>query len=168
MASPVLPTQSQPPLVIAEILPQDAKDVAHREWNRLTDDLARVRTAIAELRSQQEVLESQVAAWSVILAAGRSETDSEGDAAVDRPPEGGGTLPTPQESADAVVDLLQEANEPLHYRAIYEILRGRGMEVRGKNPPNTLLARFFDDPRLERVGQGTYRIKRHEGVPLDY
>lgn len=30
---------------------------------------------------------------------------------------------------------------------------------RGKDPANTLLAQFFDDPRLDRIARGTYSIR---------
>ena len=157
-------THNQPSLDSAGILPRDAKDIAVREWHRLTDDLARVRAEIAELRSQEHALEAQVEAWNVILSAGVSGTNSDGDVSESHATEDNATLATPQESADAVVDLLREIGEPMHYSLIYDTLRSRGMEVRGKNPPSVLLSRFFGDARLERVGQGTYQIKAAEEV----
>ena len=65
------------------------------------------------------------------------------------------------------MELLRETGGPLHYRQIYEELTAQGIEVKGKNPPNTLLARFFADPRLERVGQGTYQVKVDQEVQPD-
>lgn len=62
--------------------------------------------------------------------------------------------------ADRVVDYLQEIGKPMHYRQIYDGLHKRGLDVGGKDPANTLLSRYFNDPRLERVGRGTYALKR--------
>ena len=52
------------------------------------------------------------------------------------------------------VELLAETGQPMHYQQIYETLTERGMAIGGKRPSNTLLSRFYNDPRLERVGQG--------------
>lgn len=68
--------------------------------------------------------------------------------------------PSRRESdADLVVEYLREVGKPLHYRQIYDGLHKRGLDVGGKDPANTLLSRYFNDPRLERVGRGTYALK---------
>ena len=156
----------QPALDSSEILPPDAKDVACREWQRLKDNLVLVRTEIKELQAKKGVLEAQVAAWAVILSAGGQRETRESEDTQTASNETSKLL-NRQKSADAVVELLRETGAPLHYRRIYEELTAQGIEVKGKNPPNTLLARFFDDPRLERVGQGTYQIKFDQGVQPD-
>ena len=155
----------QPLLDQSMILPSDAKDVARREWHRLTDRLKDIHSQIEALQSQADALDAQASAWAVILSAGG--TDDVGDAS---PGSGSAAsneirpAPSKQESVDAVVELLRQVGEPLHYKQIYERLTALGIEVKGKYPPNTLLARFFDDPRLERVRQGTYQIKPVEEV----
>ena len=70
-------------------------------------------------------------------------------------------------AADLVVALLEEVGEPLHYREIERRLRERGeLESGGRDPANTLLARFFNDPRLQRTGRGTYDlVTRIESAP---
>ena len=157
--------EMQPLLDASPILLPDAKDVALREWQRLTENLARVRSDIETLQAKEEALEAQVDAWAVILSAGGTkDTDDMGLETGTAIVRENRAVPNKQDSADAVVELLQEVGEPLHYRQIYEILTARGFEIKGKNPPNTLLARFFDDPRLERVRQGTYQIKSVEEV----
>ena len=60
-------------------------------------------------------------------------------------------------SVDAVVEILTE-NGPLHYRTIYEKVEEMGISVIGKDPAAVLLARFSRDPRIRRVGSGTYSI----------
>ena len=66
----------------------------------------------------------------------------------------GGTSP-----ADLVVALLGEVGGPLHYREIERRLREDGsFEAGGRDPADTLLSRFFNDPRLHRVARGTYDL----------
>ena len=61
--------------------------------------------------------------------------------------------------ADLVVALLEEVGTPLHYREIERRLRESGkFEAGGRDPANTLLGRFFNDPRLHRTGRGTYAL----------
>lgn len=69
--------------------------------------------------------------------------------------------------ADAVVALLEEVGEPLHYREIHRRLEERGHHVSGVDPAATLLSRFFKDPRLYRPRRGTYGLAEwleHEGA----
>ena len=65
----------------------------------------------------------------------------------------------PVADADAVVELLKETHEPMHYRAIHKTLTERGFYIGGKGEANTLLSRFFNDQRLLRIKQGTYVLK---------
>lgn len=79
--------------------------------------------------------------------------------------------------ADAVVELIREQGAPMHYRAIHQTLVDRGFEIGGKGNPDTLLSRYFNDPRLVRVYRGTYGLSEQsrnavverspEAVPLD-
>lgn len=71
-------------------------------------------------------------------------------------------LPSPlqmqMQIVDAVVALLEEVGEPLHYRDIHQRLEERGHRVDGVDPAATLLSRFFKDPRLYRPRRGTYGL----------
>jgi len=61
--------------------------------------------------------------------------------------------------ADLVVRLLSETG-PLHYREIERQLRSRGWyQAGGADPANTLLAKYFQDPRLYRPRRGVYAIR---------
>ncbi len=63
-------------------------------------------------------------------------------------------------AADVVVEYLDEVGAPVHYREIEKALRERGaVSLGGKDPANSLLARYFADPRLLRVSRGTYASK---------
>lgn len=65
--------------------------------------------------------------------------------------------------ADRVVALLEEEQEPLHYREIERKLRSRGLAAgRGRDPANTLLSRYFNDPRLYRPRRGTYDLRSRD------
>lgn len=75
-------------------------------------------------------------------------------------------------SANAVVALLEEGGEPLHYRDIHRKLEERGhLGVGGVDPAATLLSRFFKDPRLYRPRPGTYALvewlDREDEQPAD-
>lgn len=61
--------------------------------------------------------------------------------------------------ADAVLALLTERRQELHYRQIHDELVKLGYEIGGQDPPNTLLARFFNDDRLVRTKRGTYAVR---------
>ena len=65
----------------------------------------------------------------------------------------------PGDPADLVVKLLRETG-PLHYRDIERQLRSRGWyRAGGADPANTLLAKYFQDPRLYRPRRGVYAIR---------
>lgn len=65
--------------------------------------------------------------------------------------------------ADLVVQLLSEAGKPLHYRVIERELRARGLYVAGgQDPANTLLAHYFNDPRVYRPQRGTYALRESD------
>jgi hypothetical protein len=63
----------------------------------------------------------------------------------------------------AVVEILQRASEPMHYREIADQLTSVGRGLGGQDPAETLLAALGRDPDFERVGRGTYWLK---GRPL--
>lgn len=60
--------------------------------------------------------------------------------------------------ADAVVDLIREHGEAMHYIEIHRTLVNRGFEIGGEGKADTLLSRYFKDPRLVRVSRGTYDL----------
>jgi hypothetical protein len=67
------------------------------------------------------------------------------------------TLPV-EMSADLVVELLEQAGTAMHYREIYDRIQKRGFKVGGQDPANTLLARYYNDPRLYRPQRGYYDL----------
>ncbi len=149
------------PWEYAGTVPDDAKSIAYREWQRLTKDLEKTRDEVRLLQHREWVIQSQVDAWATILSIdeANAEDGEESPSALlqPRPP-----FANRRDSVEAVVELLAETGQPMHYQQIYETLTERGMAIGGKRPSNTLLSRFYNDPRLERVGQGTYTVRRTE------
>ncbi len=67
---------------------------------------------------------------------------------------------TPPSVADQVVALIRDAGSALHYEEIERRMRAKGLySGGGQNPANTLLAKYFSDPRLFRPARGTYALR---------
>jgi hypothetical protein len=62
--------------------------------------------------------------------------------------------------AEAAVEVLRDADGPLHYNDILGELTVRGVLVGGERPANTLLAVLGREERVEsvRARSGTYRL----------
>ena len=69
-------------------------------------------------------------------------------------------------TADDVVELLKREG-PMHYRDIHDAIKSQGLEIGGKGNADTLLSRYFQDSRLERIARGTYAPK-DQGEQDDY
>lgn len=148
-----------------------------KEMDRLLEVLERTRHELDVLREREQVVTEQLRAWSVIENAGVLASDTPGDVtgaksadvatnlAVDTNITASADRPSAivRETADVVVELLSELQQPLHYRAIYQELNARGLVVGGADPAKTLLARYFNDGRLRRIRRGTYAVKSDAG-----
>ena len=131
--------------------------VIEQRMHRGTTDLAALDLKLAELGKERDELQYERAALAEKLghlraAIGREEPTADGAEPVE-------PADVKQSIADMVVALLTEVGRPLHYREIEEELRRRyGVSVGGKDPANTLLARFYQDKRLNRPARGTYVV----------
>ncbi|MYH68384.1 MAG: hypothetical protein F4152_07540 [Dehalococcoidia bacterium] len=127
------------------------------ELSRFEEELRRLDEELASLQRKR----NEVAQTVTHLQGLQAKFDLDPEAEVARPSGRGAPSGTSDgaTSADRVVAYLEETGEPAHYRHIYAELAKRGLVVGGKDPANTLLARFFNDPRLKRVGRGTYALK---------
>lgn len=129
---------------------------AERELARLEADLRELDAELADLQRQRNRVAKAVEHLQGLQGLLHLKDDGP-PTDVDAP------IPSGQSrreaDADRVVEYLQEIGKPLHYRRIYEDLHDRGLHVGGKDPANTLLSRYFNDSRLERVGRGTYALK---------
>jgi uncharacterized coiled-coil protein SlyX len=65
-----------------------------------------------------------------------------------------------EEVAVAVLAAEEEVEQPIHYRAWFELLRMRGYLVAGKKPLDTFLAQINRSPSVEKIGSrtGLYRL----------
>lgn len=62
---------------------------------------------------------------------------------------------------DAIVHLLRERKEAMHYREIKRILVEEGRyRTKSKNFLSTVAISIMRDERVKRVGPGVYRLKR--------
>ncbi|OUO49636.1 hypothetical protein B5F76_13530 [Desulfovibrio sp. An276] len=69
---------------------------------------------------------------------------------------------------DAIIQVLTEADEPLHLRDITERILGQGLwQTRGKNPYASVGARLYEDIRekspdslFEKVGPSVFSVKK--------
>ncbi len=119
--------------------------VLRKQRGRIQDLIDELISKIEALQGQRDSLEEQMHHLDALIGDQRA-THGQPTAAAD-------SLAV----ADLVVQLLEDVHEPLHYREIERLLRERGFVVgSGKDPANTLLARYFNDPRLYRPSRGTY------------
>ena len=138
---------------IEQLLHGDPEKRGHdREFVRLAErereHLERARAAadrrVAKAQGKRDHLASQLGELQRLLA------DDPGKLAE----------PTaPAADANAVLELLIDRGEPMHYRDIYSALADVGFQVGGADPASTLLTRFFNDGLLERVARGTYQVR---------
>ena len=127
--------------------------LAHRD--RVVRDHASVSAELTELMQKRSRLDDELGHIDALLG------ENGDDACTDERE----SEPSGNETADLVVELLRETGKALHYREIEQELRDRGLiRVEGKNPANTLLARYFNDPRLYRPARGTYALRNGRSV----
>lgn len=133
------------------------QEQASLELRRFEEELRRMDAELASLQRRRNEVAQTVAHLQGLQA--KFELDPKEQL---QPPAGTAAPSGTSEratSADLVVAYLEEMGEPAHYRHIYTELADRGLVVGGKDPANTLLARFFNDPRVKRVSRGTYALK---------
>ena len=121
---------------------------ARSELKRLDDLLTAAEQQVAEAQEMRDRLVSQLADLNRLLTGEADDVDAP-DA--------------PRADADAVLEVLVDRGKPMHFRDIYAALADVGFKVGGADPASTLLTRFYDDGRLERVARGTYQLYEDEG-----
>ena len=122
----------------------------------LAKEYAEASARLEELQGAVAGLEADLGHIDALLGeAGSAAGGASHGAEAAAPAGASGERPT----ADLVVALLDEIGRPLHYREIARELEARGVTAEGKDPANTLLSRYFDDPRLYRPKRGTYALR---------
>ena len=144
-----------------------------------TSEQKRLAGEIASLEAKKAKTSQLIASLESIIAIAtgeRPDTQNEAGTSTFVPPiqVPGRTSPNsdnprkPKATANDVVELLMSKPGPMHYRKIHEEILARGFEIGGKGNADTLLSRFFKDPRLTRVSRGTYQFgARREGDAKD-
>ena len=124
-----------------------------------------LRTEMSTLDAETEVLASQRNALAdqldhIIALLGDEAIEPLPSPAAQNGATAGASIP------DMVVELLEETGTPLHYRVISQRLATAGkVEMVGKDPANSLLARYYNDARLYRPARGTYAIRERKMEP---
>ena len=122
-------------------------EAARSELKRLDDLLTVAEQQVSAEQAKRDGLASQLADLNRLLTGEADDAD---------------TPDAPRADADAVLAVLVDRGKPMHFRDIYAALADVGFKVGGADPASTLLTRFYDDDRLERVARGTYQIYEDE------
>ena len=130
--------------------------LAQEQLDRVEERLAQVTKDIADLRGERATLIEQRAHLNGIVnpsaetgIARARETDV-------------------RSTRNAVVDIIRERGEPMHFRRdIYPLLVRAGYEIGGKDPANTLLSRIINDERLCRTAPGVYYLAARQADPSE-
>ena len=137
-------------------LSDDFQSCATKELDRLEDALRVLDAQLAEISAQRARIAPQIEHLRALLGKDPLQTPVR---PVARAPRARSPRPVDGSTdADRVVALLRDRGQPIHYREIYDCLTQDGVQVGGKDPAGTLLARYFDDPRLYRPARGTYGL----------
>lgn len=130
-------------------------DLVEEQLKRCRQELSDLDQNIVRLQEQRADAAKRVAQLEDLLRGNRHPEqgeDAEPSLVPTSKPRG------PIADADAVVALIREHGEPMHYLEVHRNLVDRGYQIGGKGKPDTLLSRYFQDPRLNRVARGTYDI----------
>jgi len=131
--------------------PDELLVAAHDRLARLVIDREALEGRKAEVERQLERLAVEVAHLEGLLALHGDIQPLTIETA---------TPELPASVADQVVSLIREARTALHYEEIERQIRAKGLySAGGQNPANTLLAKYFNDPRLYRPARGTYGLR---------
>ena len=135
-----------------EIVEEQLK-LCQQEVRDLDQQIERKHQEIADLRAERGLAAKRAQQLEDVL--GGQEPDSVQQADPTPSPSPG----KPLADADAVVELIQECGA-MHYLDIHRTLVARGFEIGGEGKADTLLSRYFKDPRLVRVARGTYGLAK--------
>jgi hypothetical protein len=135
------------------------KNVIRERLEVVESQLAEVTKALEGLAIERALLESEASHLRALTELRSRSSDEPASVTLGSPEvkRTAGQRPGMPAGPDDVVALLREVGRPLHYTEIEPALRERGFATAGgQNPANTLLARYYNDPRLVRVSRGTY------------
>ena len=134
------------------------KDVRKR-YGIATDQVSVLDKELVEIQSRRDHARKQAEHLRGILDLADNGSSAARSPNGNRPVEEANRANRRIATADDVVALLRELGEPMHYKEIHRLIKERGFHISGKGNADTLLARYFNEPRLERVSRGTYALK---------
>jgi hypothetical protein len=115
-------------------------DLATWDDRRLAEAIARLDTEAGMLRTRLAGVDAARRRLLPLLSNGRTQ------------------LGRGQALAAEAVRVLAAADEPLHYLEIGVRIRQRGVPIQGIDPDATLLTSISREPRIARIGRGTYAL----------
>jgi hypothetical protein len=129
-------------------------EVLQDKRRQVVADIERLRTESVSIAAALGTKESQLRNIDDLLAIEHT---------------GAGSTPTPTKGpvvparssrfVDAAYELLERDHEPMHYRALAQVLGDGGVYVPGQDPAANLLAHMSRDPRFGRAGRrGMYGL----------
>ena len=133
---------------------------------RLSQQIETLKAELAADREKKETLDLNIARKERRLFLMLELTDPDMDTYQGESPIGLGKLSRVQ-TADEVYNLIKKEGKSLHYREIYSRLLAMGIEPPvSEDPASAILARFYNDPRLNRYGKGLYGLAAWRGNVL--
>ncbi len=157
-------------MTTSNIIDDELLELVKERLARHIADRDRLDLEISQLTERRSRIERLVADLEdiVAMAQHQSEEDLNEDGPARRSPSpwlprqhapaANGSSSGRKATADDVVELLKREG-PMHYRDIHTAIKSQGLEIGGKGNADTLLSRYFQDSRLERIARGTYAAK---------
>lgn len=143
-------------------MPRPTADVVDgpllREYRAISARVADRRQQLDRLRSLVDELEEQTAREEHLLGEMAGALGLDDQLRLDHlhPTLRGTRL---RDVARQVLEAHEEAHDGIHYRDWYELVRGAGHRVGGRDPLATFLAQVNRVPGVERVGSRTGRYR---------
>ena len=135
---------------------EDGADLGaiRRFRDRRLAKLETVESQVECLQQEQRQLRNEIEACNTLLGESLA-ADPPASEVAEQHIGSNSQSPEITESVEAAISVLRR-DGPLHYRRLYDRVTEMGITVVGKDPAAVLLSRFSRDPRLARVGSGTY------------
>lgn len=132
----------------------------------LTERVRRVEAELGELDAKLEHMQKRRSTLARYLDVARALLDMERQQALD----GGVSVEEPtgkrfvgKSITVATVELLLEANKPLHVKDIWKGITEGGAASRAQKPLETLTSRLMRDKRFVNIGHRTFKLAAWDG-----
>jgi len=122
------------------------------------ETISQAKEALDKIASRLEGEKSFYQQELRAVIEGRVEVSREG-IVISEEPEPKSTRFQGMKIADAVYEVLKEADHPLHVREIWDRISEGGVQSRAKKPWVSIAAALYRDDRFENLGRNTFQIK---------